>query len=157
MRTDGVGAVTQVGVLLRATPLGEITRSIVSGRVRYGETVRDALFRHLENDLGPMAFPQLPPQPVPFTVAEYFPLPGVSAFHDDRQHAVVAGVRHPGHRHMRAAPGCSGGDLDDPRRGIVGGAGCRNGGRALDAHPAGSGQRRRAALIARRPLSLVFR
>ncbi len=88
VRTDGVGAVTQVGVLLRATPLGEITRSIVSGRVRYGETVRDALFRHLENDLGPMAFPQLPPQPVPFTVAEYFPLPGVSAFHDDRQHAV---------------------------------------------------------------------
>lgn len=88
VRTDGVGTVTQVGVLLRATPMGEITRSIVSGRVRYGETVRDALFRHVENDLGPMAFPQLPPQPVPFTVAEYFPIPGISAFHDDRQHAV---------------------------------------------------------------------
>jgi hypothetical protein len=88
VRTDGTGAVTEVGILLRATPLGEITRSIVSGRVRYGETVRDALFRHLENDLGPMAFPQLPPQPVPFTVAEYFPIPGVSAYHDDRQHAV---------------------------------------------------------------------
>ena len=88
MRTDGVGAVTEVGILLRATPLGEMTRTIVSGRVRYGETVRDALFRHLENDLGPMAFPLLPPQPVPFTVAEYFPIPGVSAFHDDRQHAV---------------------------------------------------------------------
>ncbi len=43
--------------------------------MRYGETVRDALFRHLENDLGPMAFPLLPPQPNPFTVAEYFPLP----------------------------------------------------------------------------------
>jgi ADP-ribose pyrophosphatase YjhB (NUDIX family) len=88
VRTDGVGAVTEVGILLRATPLGEMTRTIVSGRVRYGETVRDALFRHLENDLGPMAFPLLPPQPVPFTVAEYFPMPGVSAFHDDRQHAV---------------------------------------------------------------------
>lgn len=88
VRTDGMGQVTRVGVLLRATPLGEITRSIVSGRVRYGETVRDALFRHLENDLGPMAFPLLPPQPVPFTVAEYFPMPGLSAFHDDRQHAV---------------------------------------------------------------------
>ncbi|NII70033.1 NUDIX hydrolase family protein [Microbacterium ulmi] len=88
VRTDGVGAVTQVGILLRATPLGEITRTIVSGRVRYGETVRDALFRHLENDLGPMAFPLLPPQPTPFTVAEYFPIPGLSAFHDDRQHAV---------------------------------------------------------------------
>ncbi|MBO3663433.1 NUDIX hydrolase family protein [Microbacterium stercoris] len=88
VRTDGTGAVTQVGILLRATPLGEITRTIVSGRVRYGETVRDALFRHLENDLGPMAFPLLPPSPVPFTVAEYFPIPGVSAYHDDRQHAV---------------------------------------------------------------------
>ena len=88
VRTDGVGNVIDVGILLRATPLGEMTRTIVSGRVRYGETVRDALFRHLENDLGPMAFPLLPPQPVPFTVAEYFPIPGVSAFHDDRQHAV---------------------------------------------------------------------
>ncbi|GAA1740286.1 NUDIX hydrolase family protein [Microbacterium paludicola] len=88
VRTDGTGAVTQVGILLRATPLGEISRTIVSGRVRYGETVRDALFRHLENDLGPMAFPLLPPSPVPFTVAEYFPIPGVSPYHDDRQHAV---------------------------------------------------------------------
>ncbi|MCB1298365.1 MAG: NUDIX hydrolase family protein [Microthrixaceae bacterium] len=88
VRVDGMGQVTQVGILLRATPLGEMSRTIVSGRVRYGETVRDALFRHLENDLGPMAFPLLPAQPVPFTVAEYFPLPGVSAFHDDRQHAV---------------------------------------------------------------------
>ncbi len=88
VRTDGTGNVTEVGILLRATPVGEISRTIVSGRVRYGETVRDALFRHLENDLGPMAFPLLPPQPVPFTVAEYFPIPGVSAFHDDRQHAV---------------------------------------------------------------------
>lgn len=88
VRTDGMGAVVQVGILLRASPIGEISRTIVSGRVRYGETVRDALFRHLENDLGPMAFPSLPPQPTPFTVAEYFPLPGMSAFHDDRQHAV---------------------------------------------------------------------
>lgn len=88
VRTDGVGAVTQVGILLRATPLGEIVRTIVSGRVRYGEPVRDALFRHVENDLGPMAFPQLPAQVVPFTVAEYFPMPGLGAFHDDRQHAV---------------------------------------------------------------------
>ena len=86
--TDGAGQVTSIGVLLRSTPLGEITRTLVSGRVRYGETVRDALFRHIENDLGPMAFPLLPVSPTPFAVAEYFPIPGVSAFHDDRQHAV---------------------------------------------------------------------
>lgn len=88
VRTDGVGQVTEVGMLLRSTPMGEMTRTIVSGRVRFGETVRDALFRHLENDLGPMAFPLLPPQPTPFTVAEYFPMPGLSAYHDERQHAV---------------------------------------------------------------------
>ncbi|MFD5226440.1 NUDIX hydrolase family protein [Microbacterium sp. NPDC058342] len=88
VRTDGSGQVTALGALLRSTPLGEITRTIVSGRVRYGETIRDALFRHVENDLGPMAFPLLPASPAPFAVAEYFPIPGVSAFHDDRQHAV---------------------------------------------------------------------
>jgi ADP-ribose pyrophosphatase YjhB (NUDIX family) len=86
--TDGSGQVTSIGVLLRSTPLGEITRTLVSGRVRYGETIRDALVRHMENDLGPMAFPLLPVSPTPFAVAEYFPIPGVSAYTDDRQHAV---------------------------------------------------------------------
>jgi len=94
VRTDGSGQVTEIGILLRSTPMGEMTRTIVSGRVRFGETIRDALFRHVENDLGPMAFPLLPPQPLPFTVAEYFPIPGVSAFHDDRQrHAHPPGSR----------------------------------------------------------------
>jgi hypothetical protein len=88
VRVDGLGVVTSVGVLLRANPAGEITRTLVSGRVMWGETLRDALFRHLEKDLGPMAFPLLPPSPVPFHVAEYFPIPGLSAFLDERQHAV---------------------------------------------------------------------
>lgn len=88
VRVDGLGRVADVGVLLRANTLGEITRTIVSGRVMYGETLREALFRHLEKDLGPMAFPLLPVSPVPFQVAEYFPLPGMSTFHDERQHAV---------------------------------------------------------------------
>jgi ADP-ribose pyrophosphatase YjhB (NUDIX family) len=88
VRTDGMGVVTSVGVLLRANAEGEITRTLVSGRVMFGETLRDALFRHLEKDLGPMAFPQLPTSPVPFSVAEYFPIPGLSAYVDHRQHAV---------------------------------------------------------------------
>lgn len=88
VRVDGMGVVTEVGVLLRATATGQMTRTLVSGRVLYGETLRDALFRHLEKDLGPMAFPLLPASPVPFTVAEYFPMPGLSAFTDERQHAV---------------------------------------------------------------------
>jgi lysophospholipase L1-like esterase len=88
VRVDGLGQVVEVGNLLRATATGEITRMLVSGRVMYGETIRDALFRHLEKDLGPMAFPLLPASPVPFQVAEYFPMPGITSFTDDRQHAV---------------------------------------------------------------------
>ncbi|MHC5797758.1 NUDIX hydrolase family protein [Lacisediminihabitans sp. FW035] len=87
VRVDGVGQVTEVGILLRANSAGAITRTLVSGRVMYGESLRDALFRHLEKDLGPMAFPLLPASPIPFSVAEYFPFPG-SQFTDDRQHAV---------------------------------------------------------------------
>jgi len=89
VRVDGLGAVTEVGVLLRVNSAGSITRTLVSGRVMYGETLRDALFRHLEKDLGPMAFPQLPASPVPFSVAEYFPFPGITRYTDDRQHAVA--------------------------------------------------------------------
>lgn len=88
VRVDGLGKITEVGLLLRGTPDGAMTRTLVAGRVLYGETVREALFRHLEKDLGPMAFPQLPASPVPTQVAEYFPMPGISAYVDDRQHAV---------------------------------------------------------------------
>jgi len=88
VRVDGLGRVIDVGLLLRATPMGEFIRTIVSGRVMYGETLRDALFRHLEKDLGPMAFPQLPASPVPFMVAEYFPTPLEGPYYDSRQHAV---------------------------------------------------------------------
>ncbi|HEY8752628.1 MAG TPA: DUF4916 domain-containing protein, partial [Arthrobacter sp.] len=67
---------------------GNMIRSLVSGRVIYRETIRAALLRHMEKDLGPLAFPQLPISPVPFTVAEYFPSPSQTGFTDDRQHAV---------------------------------------------------------------------
>ena len=88
VRVDGQGQVNEVGLLLRSTPEGLMTRALVAGRVRFGETVRDALFRHLENDLGPMAFPLIPASPVPAQVAEFFPLPGISPYLDERQHAV---------------------------------------------------------------------
>ena len=88
VRTDSWGRVTAVGLLLRAMPDGSISRALVSGRVLYGELIRDALLRHLEKDLGPVALPRLPVSPAPFTVAEYFPLPGLTPLHDPRQHAV---------------------------------------------------------------------
>jgi len=88
VRVNEQGRVTLIGLLLRGRPDGSISRVVVSGRVLYGERIRDALIRHIEKDLGPVALPQIPPSPAPFTVAEYFPDETVSGFHDPRQHAV---------------------------------------------------------------------
>ena len=88
VRVDEFGTVISVGLLLRVTGHGQISRALVSGRVLYHERVRSALIRHIEKDLGPLALPRLPVTPAPFTVAEYFPTPGVTPFHDPRQHAV---------------------------------------------------------------------
>ncbi len=88
VRVDGLGVVTEVGLLLRQAPDGTISRLIVSGRVKFGERIREALIRNCEKDLGPMALPRIPPEPAPFTVVEYFPHTEVSGFHDPRQHAV---------------------------------------------------------------------
>src|SRR6478609_6248630 len=88
VRVDERGAVTAVGLLLRASSDGTINRELVAGRVLYHERIRDAVIRHIEKDLGPMALPQVPASPQPFTIAEYFPTPGVTPYHDPRQHAV---------------------------------------------------------------------
>ncbi len=91
VRVDHLGRVSKVGMLLRAQHDGTISRAVVSGRVLYNESVRDALWRHLSKDLGAEAEPNIPPGVAPFTVAEYFPEVGRSGFHDPRQHAVALG------------------------------------------------------------------
>lgn len=88
VRLDSYGAISEVGLLLRADGTGRIIRSLVSGRVFVHESLREAVIRHVEKDMGPMAFPKVPPVLQPFTVAEYFPTPGQSPFVDPRQHAV---------------------------------------------------------------------
>jgi ADP-ribose pyrophosphatase YjhB (NUDIX family) len=88
VRVDSTGRVTHIGLLLRVAADGTISRMIVTGRVMFGERIRDALIRHLEKDLGPVALPRLPTNPAPFTVVEYFPDPDMSGFHDPRHHAV---------------------------------------------------------------------
>ena len=88
MRVDDRGQVTAIGLLLRVSDDGRIMRELVSGRVLHHERLRDAILRHVEKDLGPMALPRVPVSPQPFTIAEYFPTPGVTPFHDPRQHAV---------------------------------------------------------------------
>jgi ADP-ribose pyrophosphatase YjhB (NUDIX family) len=89
VRVDERGEVTRIGLLLRIAPDGAVSRMLVSGRVQHHELVRDALLRHLEKDLGPVALPRIPASLQPFAVAEYFPTPGVTPYHDPRQHAVA--------------------------------------------------------------------
>ena len=89
VRVNESGLVTHVGLLLRGMPDGQISRSIISGRVLHGERLRDAISRHILKDLGPVAFPRIPVSLQPFDVIEYFPTPDVSGYHDPRQHAVA--------------------------------------------------------------------
>jgi ADP-ribose pyrophosphatase YjhB (NUDIX family) len=88
VRVNPHGEVTEVGLLLRADE-GMISRALVSGRVLYHETLRDALIRNLEKDLGTVALPRVPTSLTPYSVAEYFPSRGVTPFYDPRQHAVA--------------------------------------------------------------------
>ncbi|MFC5281125.1 DUF4916 domain-containing protein [Arcanobacterium canis] len=87
VRLGETGQVEAVGLLLQGSD-DSISRSIVSGRVLFHETVRAAVVRHLEKDLGLMALPRIPASMVPFTIGEYFPTPG-EGFFDSRQHAVA--------------------------------------------------------------------
>ncbi|WP_253073033.1 NUDIX hydrolase family protein [Ruania halotolerans] len=88
VRVDPDGVIQRVGMLLRTPRDGGISRALVSGRVMFHELIRDALSRHIDKDLGPMALPRIPVTLTPFTVAEYFPTPGITPYHDPRQHAV---------------------------------------------------------------------
>lgn len=88
VRAHSTGEVTEVGLLLRADG-GVMSRAIVAGRVLYHETLRDAIIRNIEKDLGITALPRVPLSPTPFTIAEYFPTEGYGTFHDSRQHAVA--------------------------------------------------------------------
>lgn len=89
VHTDQMGRVTHIGTLLQASDDGSIERTLIAGRVLFHETLREAIARNVSKDLGEIAIPSLPPSLQPFTVAEFFPTPGVSEFYDPRQHAVA--------------------------------------------------------------------
>ena len=91
VRLDVDGSLQRVGLLLRTPRAGSILRTVVAGRVLLHESIRTAIARHVERDLGPMALPRIPASPQPFTVNEYFPtlsVQGQTGYHDPRQHAV---------------------------------------------------------------------
>ena len=83
------GVFRQVGSLLRVSDDGSIERTLIAGRVLYHESLREAVARNIAKDLGDIALPQLPVSLQPFTVAEFFPTPGLSDYFDSRQHAIA--------------------------------------------------------------------
>ncbi|NEG55160.1 NUDIX hydrolase family protein [Bifidobacterium platyrrhinorum] len=89
VRTDEFGRIAQVGSLLRVTEDGSVERAVISGRVLFHETLREAIARNVAKDLGDIALPVLPLNLQPFTVAEFFPTPGLSEYFDPRQHAIA--------------------------------------------------------------------
>ena len=52
-------------------------------------SLREAIARNVAKDLGDLALPVLPQSLQPFTVAEFFPTPGISEYYDPRQHAIA--------------------------------------------------------------------
>ena len=89
VRADDFGRISKVGTLLHMGPDGMIERTLICGRVLFHESLREAVARNIAKDLGDIALPLLPLSLQPFTVAEFFPTPGVSEFYDPRQHAVT--------------------------------------------------------------------
>lgn len=90
VHVDDQGHITQVGTLTRVIDGdgGRLSRTLVMGRIRYGETIRRALARSIRHDLGDRAQPVLPVSSQPFMVAEMFPTP-LAQMHDARQHAIA--------------------------------------------------------------------
>lgn len=91
VRTDDLGRIRQVGTLLCADAGDDaaVRRTLISGRILYNESIREAIARNISKDLGDLTLAFLPPTVQPFTIAQFFPTPGFSDFYDPRQHAIA--------------------------------------------------------------------
>lgn len=89
VRINDFGSICEVGSLLRVRDDGSVERTLIAGRVLCHETIRETIARNIAKDLGNLALPIMPMGLQPFTVAEFFPTPGISEFYDPRQHAIA--------------------------------------------------------------------
>lgn len=84
---DGV----QIGLIRRLDADGKReVWNLVGGRIRHGETLADALERHLRDALGEGANWTIPDLRHPASLDEYFPDERPNALRDPRKHAVAA-------------------------------------------------------------------
>jgi len=75
VRLDGMGEVTEVGLLLRVSNEGAITRALVSGRVMFGENFAGCALSPSGKRFRPYGLPQLPPSPNARPRCRVFPFP----------------------------------------------------------------------------------
>jgi ADP-ribose pyrophosphatase YjhB (NUDIX family) len=71
VRRDGAGQVSEVGLIRRGSPFGEVWCHL-GGRIRFGETVADALRRHMSETVDG-AVTDIPDDPQPTLVYQWFP------------------------------------------------------------------------------------
>ncbi len=88
VRRSGTGL--EVGLILRRSPFGRVWCHL-GGRIRYGETVRQAIVRHSVDTIG--VIPIVAPDPQPDFVYQWFPPPvaprdGTGHGNDPRKHAI---------------------------------------------------------------------
>ncbi len=92
VRRDLREHIAQVGLIRRRSPFGDVWCHL-GGRVRYGETVRSAILRHLTESLAAVPL-DLPPDPQPDYVYQWFPealapRDGAPFGRDPRKHSVA--------------------------------------------------------------------
>ncbi len=88
------GSVLKYGLITRPFPSsGQVVHCQIGGRVNRLETIRDAIIRHVVDAL-PLAEFDLPDDPQPDYVMQWFPAADQSRFgHDPRKHAVSLSFR----------------------------------------------------------------
>jgi ADP-ribose pyrophosphatase YjhB (NUDIX family) len=92
VRLDGDGAVSALGLIRRRMPgTDDIVWCVLGGRIDHGETLRDAVLRHVATTLSGTDV-DLPADPQPSYVFQWFPSPrdddGVAYGIDPRRHSV---------------------------------------------------------------------
>ncbi len=88
VRTDEMGRIFQVGSLLRVSEDGSIERTLITGRVLYHETLREAIARNVPRiwAISPCRCCRSGSSRSPWPIS---PTPELSEYYDPRQHAIA--------------------------------------------------------------------
>jgi ADP-ribose pyrophosphatase YjhB (NUDIX family) len=81
--------VTEIGLIKRSDAAGGTGWNLVGGGVYRGESIEEAVERHIRETLGPKPVWRKPNFGRPDAVGEYMPTPEPGRPHDPRKHAVA--------------------------------------------------------------------